>query len=430
MMQPDPDPRAVEDASVTPRHAQDVPRGIGVRVLKYVGMALAVVLVSTVSVAAITTWQLRNNITTIAIPGDEESIADVGKIRGGFNILLVGSDECAEKCAGYGVRTNRLNDVTMLLHVAEDQQSAVAVSIPRDLVVPIPSCPMEDGSGSYPAMSAQPINTTLAYGGLACTVMTVREMSGLKIQFAGLITFTGVIAMSNAVGGVPVCITGDLDDENTGLHLKKGTTVLKGKDALQFLRTRHGIGDNSDLARISSQQVFMSSLVRTLKSSETLSDLGKVFALAQATTQNVDLSKNFADPNTLVSIALALKDIPLTGINFVQFPTVTGVGEAYEGKLAPDQEQADRLWKLIKDDVSFSLAQAGDDIGATTDPSATEPDADAPTSSATDAPQPSRTDAPTGSPKPTAGASETPKPQPTVPFRGVPADTKTCSVTN
>ena len=71
----------------------------------------------------------------------------------------------------------------MLMHVAEDQKSAVVVSIPRDMIVPIPKC-----SNGGPATGLQ-INTTLYYGGLPCTVKTVEQLTGLTIQFAGLITF-------------------------------------------------------------------------------------------------------------------------------------------------------------------------------------------------------------------------------------------------
>ena len=62
----------------------------------------------------------------------------------------------------------------------------MVVSIPRDMVVPIPACPKLDGKGNYGAMAAQPINNTLAYGGLACTVVTVKALTGLDIPFAGL----------------------------------------------------------------------------------------------------------------------------------------------------------------------------------------------------------------------------------------------------
>ena len=40
-----------------------------------------------------------------------------------------------------------------------------------------------------------------------CTVLTIEQLTGLQIPFAGVVDFEGVVAMSNAVGGVPVCIT-------------------------------------------------------------------------------------------------------------------------------------------------------------------------------------------------------------------------------
>src|SRR5690606_544217 len=199
-----------------------------------------------------------------------------------------------------------LNDVNMLLHVAEDQQSATLVSIPRDLVVPIPEC--ENGG---PA-TGRPINETLYMGGLNCVVLTVQELTGLDIHFAGIIEFHRVIAMSNAIGGVEVCIDAPIFDPFTGLDLPTaGTHTLQGWSALAFLRTRKGVGDGSDLGRINAQQVFLSSLVRKIKSDGTLTDLGKLYGLAQAATQSMTLSENFARLDTLVQIALVLKDIPL-----------------------------------------------------------------------------------------------------------------------
>ena len=178
---------------------------------------------------------------------------------------------------------------------------------------------------------------TLSYGGLACTVEDRENLTGLDIQFAGLITFDGVIAMSNAVGGVD------------GLHRRARSTTRTpastcrpraptrstGYDALAFLRSRHGVGDGSDLGRISSQQVFLSSLVRKIKSDDTLTDFGKLYGIAQAATQNMTLSENFASLDTLVSIALVLKNIPLENIVFVQYPGTTGGTGIYAGKVQP-----------------------------------------------------------------------------------------------
>ena len=87
------------------------------------------------------------------------------------------------------------------------------------------------------------LNTALAYGGLACTVKTVSELTGLEIPYAAVIEFNGVVAMSNAVGGVTVCVAEKIEDEYTGTFLDPGEHELEGMAALQFLRTRHGIAD-------------------------------------------------------------------------------------------------------------------------------------------------------------------------------------------
>jgi LCP family protein required for cell wall assembly len=195
------------------------------------------------------------------------------------------------------------------------------VSFPRDLLVPIPSCPKEDGGGSYSSMSRQKLNVSLSYGGLRFTVLTIEKLSGLEIPYAAKIEFDGVIAMSSAVGGVDVCLAAPLKDKYVGLDLPAGTNTLEGWSALQFLRSRHGVGDGSDLNRISSQQVFLSSLVRKIKSEEVLTNPLTLYAIAKAASQNMQLSTTLNHADTMVSMALALKNIPLSSVIFVQYPS-------------------------------------------------------------------------------------------------------------
>lgn len=293
-------------------------------------------------------------------------------MEGGFNIFIAGSDtrEGQDGVAGEDTGT-RLNDVNMLLHVSANHTRAVAVSIPRDLVVPFPECPREDGEGSYSAAAALPINSALDRGGLPCAVLTVEQLTGLDIQFAGLITFKGVIEMSNAVGGVPVCIDGPIADDATELYLPEaGTYTLAGADALKFLRSRHGVGDGSDLGRISSQQVYLSSLVRTLKSADTLGDISKVYGIAKAATSNMTLSTSLASLDTMAAIALALKDIPLENVTFVQYPGATELGGVYHNRVAPIKAQADELFEMIRTDQPFALDADSLRAGAVADPNA------------------------------------------------------------
>jgi anionic cell wall polymer biosynthesis LytR-Cps2A-Psr (LCP) family protein len=156
--------------------------------------------------------------------------------------------------------------------------------------------------------------------------------------------------MSNAVGGVNVCVAGDIEDPYTGLNVKAGDNTLQGTQALAFLRTRHGVGDGSDLGRISNQQVFLSSLVRTIKSADTLANPVKVYALAKAATSNISLSESLNSPTTIASMAMALKNIDISKVVFVQYPN------HYEGDgVAPTKDAADTLMTALQTDKPVTL---------------------------------------------------------------------------
>ncbi len=400
--------------------------------LKVVGATMAVVLVSGASVAAIALNNLTSNIDVAQLTdaeGNVREIPTVGEWEGGFNVLIVGVDN-AEGQADQGDRGSTvLNDVNLLVHVAEDQQSAVAVSIPRDLVVPIPSCPDPDGSGtSSSRMSAQPVNVAMGTGGLNCVVLTIEELTGLDIPYAGTISFDGVAMMSTAVGGVDVCITEPINDRYTGLNLETaGTHTVEGYEALAFLRTRYGVGDGSDLSRISSQQVYMSSLMRKVQNEGVLTDPTAVYGIASVATQAMSLSPSLASPDTMVSMALALRNIPTENITFVQYPATTGVGGVYSGKAAPVEYLADALFERIRNDESFLLADDATGNGSTIDPNA-------PVAPPVETPAPTESDpaAPADpSAEPTESAAPVAPEEPVLDgVQGQTADQFTCSVAN
>lgn len=340
-------------------------------VLGAIGALLAVVLVSGGSIAGIAAWQLADDLgpgVDIGVAG--EAPPPVGPIDGPVNILLVGSDSGGGN-ASYGVRGETLNDVTILLHISPVSRSAIAVSFPRDMLVPIPSCPHETGNGSYNAMSSQKINVSLSYGGLRCTVLTVEELTGLDIPYAAMIEFDGVVAMSRAVGGVDVCLASPIRDRYVGLDLPAGVTTLEGRSALQFLRSRYGVGDGSDLNRISNQQVFLSALVRKVKSSDVLGNPLTLYSLATAATRNMELSTSLNHLDTMVSIAAALRDIPLSNVVFTQYPT------SYTPdflSVTPRTADAAILMDAIERDLPVAVqgvgggAVGGDDVVETPEP--------------------------------------------------------------
>lgn len=352
------------------------------------GLVLAIVLVSVLSVGAFAAWDLSRNFSdgAVALPGDEALPPAIGEYEGAFNLLLVGTDKCDPSWGGaFGARCQgpdadgERNDVTMLVHVSEAPRRATVISFPRDMIVPIPSCPRADGTGNHSAMSAQPINVTLMYGGMPCTVLTVEKFTGMSIEFAATIDWMGVINLSNAVGGVEVCVEDAIFDQDAGLDIPAGVQELSGEQALAFLRTRYAIGDGSDLGRISNQQQFMSSLVRKLSSEEVLTDAGALFRLAYAATDAITPSKSLASPTRMVQLALTLKDISFDDIVFVQYPT--GYDAENPNKVLPKRAAGDALFAALAAGSAIDLTgdtSAGRSTVVVPDEGAPVPGADGP----------------------------------------------------
>jgi LCP family protein required for cell wall assembly len=368
-------------------------------ILGLVGLVVAVIVVSSLVLSGVVVFQAAKALGPGVNIHPNESVAPppgIGVYPGGFNTLIVGDDTRAGQGAiGGGIQADggALNDVTILLHVSADHTFATAVSFPRDMIVPHPKCAK---GGTAVGL---PINNALSYGGLACVVSTVENFTGLSIQFAGLITFTGVIDMSDAVGGVNVCTTGPMIDNYSGINLPTaGNHLLQGAQALAFLRARHGIGDGSDLGRISSQQVYLSSLVRTMEASGTLGNPVTVYKIATAAIQNMQLSTSLQSIPTLLSIAQTLKNIPPSRVQFVQYPGTTGGTGIFTGKVQPNLTLGNQLIGLIKADKPFTLGVEGDDRGSVIEASPPTGSTSAPTTGSSSAPTKGSSTAPTTAP--------------------------------
>ena len=343
------------------RHGRLTPARPVRTALAFVALSLAVILVSGVAVAGLAFWQFTSTVTANSIDLNGTDVPDaapsIGSYETGFNILIVGVDNDSEQGGAYGERDSTLNDVNILVHVSADHTNAVVVSIPRDLIVAHPSCTDMNTGEEYSSMSARPVNEAMSRGGLPCVVTTIEKLTGLEIPFAGLASFDRVVRMSDAVGGVPICLSEAIDDPLADLNLPAGTSVVSGSTALAFLRSRHGVGDGSDLSRISSQQIYLASLMRTVQGDGTFTDLPKLFSLATAAATNIKLSTNLAHTDTMVSMALALKDIDLSRLVFVQYPGTTE-DPNFPNKVVPLQDLADTMFAKILADEPFALAAA------------------------------------------------------------------------
>ncbi|QHC69277.1 LCP family protein [Rathayibacter sp. VKM Ac-2801] len=345
-----------------------------------VGIAavVGVLAVSATSLVAIATVSISRNVADNAVdlgvaPPTAGNV-QMGAVEGGFDVLVVGTDNDATQGDSFGVRDDTLNDVNILLHVSADHRSATVISFPRDLILDRPACTDPETGAVTEATTGVPLNSAFQYGGLACVNDTLQQFTGLTVPYAGWVSFNGVIEMSNAVGGVPICLTGPILDTDSGLDLPAGTSTVSGSMALSFLRSRHGVGDQSDLSRISSQQQYLASLMRTVRSADTLSNIPALYGLAQATSSNVHLSTSLTSPATMISLALALKDVDLSKMVFVQYPALDDPD--YPGKVVPNAEVGAELMNRVLNDQPVTLAS---DAPAEEAPAAEDPAAEAPT---------------------------------------------------
>jgi LCP family protein required for cell wall assembly len=317
-----------------------------------------------VSFAAVNIGSQLKNGGIQLLDSNGHAISAPTDFKGPLNMLLVGSDTRAGQGGGFGNETSNLADVIILLHVSADRKNAVAMSFPRDLMVPWPACPSTSGGSGYLPQSLGQINATIANGGPGCTLLTVESITGLTIPYLAMINFKGVIEMSNAVGGVTVCVANPIHDTYTHLDLEAGTHTLQGVQALQFLRTRHGVGDGSDLSRISNQQVFMSSLFRKIKSQGVLTNPIYLYSLANAAARNMTLSSNMTDLNVLVGLASSLRKVDPDNMTFLQVPSAGGLPAPNQGRVALVQDQAQILFDKLKADEPLVLAKSNPGAGA------------------------------------------------------------------
>ena len=337
--------------------------------LKAVVWVLVALLSGTVAAVAggyffISSQLSASGIEVYSTDGNSFELPTAADINGPINMLVIGSDTRVDQgSTSYGPVGSALADVIILVHISRDRENAVAMSIPRDLMVSVPSCPDPNGREAFPAKEFTQINSTMTKAGPACTLLAVQQLTGVAIPYLAMVDFKGVIAMSQALGGVDVCVANTIDDSYTDLYLEPGQHSLIGDDAVAFLRTRHGVGDGSDLSRISNQQVFLTSMIRKLKEEGTLSSPFKMFQLGTAALSNMTLSNSLTDLSVIYGLAKQVNNVDLDKITFLQLPVYDLEGD-YAGRVAPSPERAQELFDLIVADQPLVLAQANPGNGA------------------------------------------------------------------
>ncbi|MCX4753102.1 LCP family protein [Kitasatospora purpeofusca] len=328
------------------------------RILKWTGGLAAFALVAGCGGAYYAYQHFNNNITAVKVQlGDEaerpKPVADA------LNILVIGTDSREGLGREYGDEGSTGHaDTTLLFHIAKDRSNATALSIPRDLMVPVPECQAPDGK-TIPGTARTMFNNSLGQDGRdpGCTWKTVEKVTGIRVDHFVMVNFDAVKTLSTAVGGVEVCAAKDINDPDSHLRMSKGRHVVQGDEALAFVRTRHAVGLGGDLTRIPLQQQFIGSMIRSIKSSDTLTNPAKLWKLADSATKALTVDSGIGSVDKLKDLALDLSKVDSGKITFATVPVLDDPAD--ENRLVLKQPDAAQLFSMVGGDRSLTGPAAG-----------------------------------------------------------------------
>ncbi|MEU0495641.1 LCP family protein [Mycobacterium sp. NPDC006124] len=251
-----------------------------------------------------------NHVSSAALGGGGED--------GAIDILLVGMDsrtdahgnplsaeELATLRAGDDVSTN--TDTIILVRIPNNGQSATAISIPRDSYVEAPGDlgktkingvfgqvklekmkQLVEQQGEDPVV-AEPKATE---AGREALIETVAKLTGVTVDHYAEIGLLGFALITDALGGVNVCLKDAVYEPLSGADFPAGQQKLDGPQALSFVRQRHDL-PRGDLDRVTRQQAVMAALAHQVISSKTLSSPATLNRLQDAVQRSVVLSEGW-----------------------------------------------------------------------------------------------------------------------------------------
>ncbi|MFD9500247.1 LCP family protein [Streptomyces sp. NPDC060035] len=274
------------------------------------------------------------------------------------NILLIGSDTRSGDNRKYGRDDggSQRSDTTILLHLAADRRSATAVSIPRDLMVDIPSCHPEDGKATRKQFAQ--FNWAFELGGTACTIRTVESMTGIRVDHHMVIDFSGFKDMVDAVDGVEVCLKEPVKDDDAHLELPAGRQKLNGEQALGYVRARKSIGNGSDTERMDRQQKFLGALVNKMQSNGVLLNPTRLYPVLDAATKSLTTDPGLDSLRDLYDLVRGMRNVPTEKVQFLTVPRQPYRANPNRDELV--QPDADRLFEQLRKDEPVAVVPAAE----------------------------------------------------------------------
>ncbi len=303
--------------------------------------------------------KLDGNITSDTTAADElarfERERPTALVRDAQNILVIGSDSrSGGGNAAYGRDSGtERSDTTILLHLAANRQSATAVSLPRDLMVDVPSCRRADGSRTEPEFAM--FNQAFQSGGSACTIRTVERMTDIRIDHHVVVDFSGFKEMVDAVDGVEVCLAAPIHDKAAKLRLPAGKVKLDGEQALGYVRARKSLGDGSDTERMDRQQRFLAALAAKVRGNDVLLNPVKLYPVLDAATSSLTTDPGLASLRGLYDLVRGMRTIPMEKVQFLTVPRKSYAYDSNRDELV--EPAARRLFARLRSDAPVAVAR-------------------------------------------------------------------------
>ncbi|MET9321826.1 LCP family protein [Streptomyces sp. NPDC003038] len=367
------------------------------RVLRWVSSVLSLLILGTAAAGYLYYRHLNGSIQTDALNLGENKLG--GSKANAFgqtplNILLIGSDarNDAENQALGGASDTfdgpPLADVQMLLHLSADRSNMSVVSMPRDTMLTMPKCTEPNGKVHPASKGLVQTNESLSRGGPGCTVAAWQELTKIPIDHFMMIDFKGVVSMADAIGGVPVCVEQNVhsltrDGKGSGLKLPAGESVIQGETALQWLRTRYGFEDGTDIGRTHAQHQYMNSMAREFRKNAKLTNPVKLNSLAQAAIEAMVVDTGLNKIDKLYDLSMELKKVPPGRITMTTMPWVYSTRPGMDGRVEPKADEAEALFRMVREDVALDGKGSETPTGTASPPAAS---ASPPAASGTPAP--------------------------------------------
>lgn len=304
---------------------------------------------------------------------------------GATDVLLVGSDSRTDaqgnpltpqeiELLHAGDETALNTDTLIVIRVPDDGSSATATSIPRDTYVKTPEFGNLKINGVYGAAKQAREEQLAAEGvprdemeaqstkaGRDALIHAVGDLTGVTVDHYAEVGLLGFVLLTDAVGGVPVCLNAPVQDDFSGANFDAGVQTLNGGQALAFVRQRHGL-PRGDLDRITRQQAFMASFVSKLLSAGTLSDPARLTELGAAVQRSVVLDNNW----DIMGFATQMQGLTGGNVTFGTIPvtSIDGVGDYGESVVTVDKGQVHEYFKeMVGVDETTESEQATEDVG-------------------------------------------------------------------